>query len=116
MQPKTIISKGDSINPPKKYNKKDYDKMMNDKYKALIYEWKSQGCKKCGESRPHLIDAHHIDPTTKKFSLGHSPQGKEATKKELAKCIALCSNCHRHFHFLERETGIGVMDFVYSDK
>jgi predicted HNH restriction endonuclease len=35
-------------------------------------------------------------------------RGIKITKEELKKCIPLCSNCHRDFHFLEKKTGISI--------
>ena len=60
-------------------------------------------CAKCGESRVYLLDFHHIDPTTKTFTLG---DGKKYHKSEQdvidesKKCICLCKNCHHEFHYL----------------
>jgi predicted HNH restriction endonuclease len=84
------------------------------KYNQLIQEWKSQGCKKCGETRAHIIDAHHVDPEIKNFMVGTAARGIKITKEELKKCIPLCSNCHRDFHFLEKKTGISIKEFVSS--
>ena len=84
------------------------------KYKQLIQEWKSQGCKKCGETRPHVIDAHHVNPLEKNFMIGTVVRGIKATKEELKKCIPLCSNCHRDFHFLEKKIGISIKEYVSS--
>ena len=55
------------------------------KYNQLIQEWKSQGCKKCGETRTHTIDAHHIDPKNKDFMVGTVVRGIKITKEELKK-------------------------------
>ena len=71
------------------------------KRKNVINEWKSKGCAKCGDTRFYVIDAHHLDPTKKDFSIGTSTRGVNVTKTELKKCIPLCSNCHREFHYLD---------------
>jgi len=48
-----------------------------------------------------MYDFHHVDPSTKKFSL----TGKNLTRRwtdvmeEFHKCILLCPNCHRTRHF-----------------
>jgi len=75
-------------------------KIHSTKRKNAIDEWKSQGCVKCGDKRHYVIDAHHLDPTKKDFSVGTSIRGINVTKLELEKCIPLCSNCHREFHYL----------------
>ena len=75
-------------------------KKHSEKRKSAINEWKAQGCIKCGDKRHYVIDAHHLDPTQKEFSIGTSMRGINITKSELEKCIPLCSNCHREFHYL----------------
>ncbi len=62
-------------------------------------------CQECGEDHPAVIDFHHMDPTEKESSVsnlvgqGHS---LDRIKKEIDKCIVLCSNCHRKLHWKER--------------
>ena len=91
---------------------KEYDKKHNEKTNQLILEWKSQGCSKCNEKRPHTIDAHHINPKEKNFAVGTSPRGIKVTKEELKKCIPLCSNCHRDFHYQEKNLGIKIKEYL----
>ena len=93
---------------------RESSKKHSEKYNQLILEWKSQGCKKCGETRTHVIDAHHINPEEKDFMVGTVQRGIKITKEELKKCIPLCSNCHRDFHFLEKKTGISIKEYVHS--
>jgi hypothetical protein len=76
-------------------------KNHSEKRKNVVDEWKSQGCAKCGDKRHYVIDAHHLDPTKKEFSIGTSMRGINITQTELEKCIPLCSNCHREFHYLD---------------
>ena len=69
--------------------------------KQVILEWKKQGCVLCGEKEACCLDAHHIDPTTKKFTVGEALSRKRTAasiKLELKKCACLCANCHRKFH------------------
>ena len=100
------------------YRQKNKDKWRKNtadhavKYNQLILEWKSQGCKKCGETRTHVIDAHHINPKEKDFMVGTVMRGIKITKEELKKCIPLCSNCHRDFHYFERKDGISIEEYV----
>ena len=91
---------------------RESSKRHSKKYKQLIIEWKSQGCQKCGETRPHTIDAHHTNPEEKEFMVGTVMRGIEITKEELKKCIPLCSNCHRDFHYLEKKDGINIKEYV----
>jgi hypothetical protein len=91
---------------------KKSSKKHSEKYNQLILEWKSQGCKKCGEIRTHTIDAHHIDPKKKDFMVGTVIRGIKITKEELKKCIPLCSNCHRDFHHQEKIKGITIEEYL----
>lgn len=75
-------------------------KTHSEKRKNIINEWKEKGCVKCGDKRHYVIDAHHLDPTKKDFNIGSLMRGINVTKKELEKCIPLCSNCHREFHYM----------------
>ena len=89
-------------------------KRNRDKVAKLIYEYKSSiGCAKCNESRYYVLDFHHIDPNQKLFQIGGGENGGwEKNKKEIDKCIILCSNCHREYHHFQRETRISVKDYV----
>lgn len=63
-------------------------------------------CSKCGDSRPYVLDFHHTDPSKKEFLVSNflgSGYALERLKAEIAKCIVLCSNCHREHHHFERE-------------
>lgn len=65
---------------------------------ALI-SFKSAGCAICGEEDDYrVIEAHHVDPSQKRFTLG----SRGALNKhpllyaaEMANCIPLCPTCHR---------------------
>ena len=84
------------------------------KVKNLVNEYKSnKGCVKCNESRYYVLDFHHIDPTKKLFQIcGGENGGWKKNKKEIDKCIILCSNCHREYHHFQRETRIPVEEYV----
>ncbi len=77
-------------------------------------------CIVCSESRSHLIDFHHLDPSKKDINVSkYSSSGgaKFETKKiklleELDKCVTLCSNCHRDFHFYEKEKNINFEEYL----
>lgn len=74
------------------------------KKEQIWQEWKSQPCAHCGQ-RFHwsMIDAHHVDPTTKesdkRFSI--KTMAIEDMRAELDKCIPLCKNCHAWHHWKE---------------
>lgn len=72
-------------------------------------------CVFCGESNPVCIDLHHIDPLTKKYEIGDLARGSgslDVMKIEIKKCISLCSNCHRKFHFDSNDQGKEIIDYV----
>lgn len=60
-------------------------------------------CCKCGESRPHVIEFHHIDPSTKSFNISYvasvGSKSKPTLYEEINKCVCLCANCHAEFHY-----------------
>jgi len=63
-------------------------------------------CNKCKDNRYFCLEYHHLKPENKKFAISAALRqgyGKESILKEIAKCIVLCSNCHRHLHHLEKE-------------
>ena len=95
-----------------------HNKHMNQKNaenRATIQNLKKETvCQKCGESRWYLLDYHHIDPTTKKNTVArltiHS--SLENALEEIDKCIPLCSNCHREFHYFEKEKNISLLEYL----
>jgi transposase len=54
-------------------------------------------CALCGYARyVGALQFHHVDPATKRFSLGMCgvTRSIEAARAEASKCLLLCSNCH----------------------
>ena len=80
---------------------KESDRKNTAKFRACVDIWKSQGCVKCGDTRSYVIDAHHKDPSKKDFSIGTVKRTLPLVNLELEKCVPLCSNCHREFHYLK---------------
>lgn len=71
------------------------------------------GCAKCGEKRFYLLDFHHIHPEEKKFTISDASNTKiETLQKELDKCILLCANCHREFHWLNQKNNITLEEYL----
>ncbi len=90
----------------------------------LLQQWLREqkilggGCCRCGERDPECLDFHHIDPKTKRFTIGNgtlSARERERLgqagdyltclsvglgdlQREIAKCVLICANCHRKFH------------------
>ena len=57
-------------------------------------------CAVCGESHWATLDFHHIDPSTKTNAVPTiAAKGTFGQlQREIEKCVALCSNCHRKLH------------------
>ena len=74
---------------------------------------KQQRCAKCGCDKFYVLDFHHIDPKEKDFTIAESTRAKfETIKTELDKCIVLCSNCHREFHYLNEHYNINLNEYL----
>ena len=74
-----------------------------EKRKYALQVKEQLGCAKCGEIRPYVLDFHHLDPSEKENTVSRlitNTSNIESVKKEIAKCVVLCSNCHREFHYL----------------
>ena len=83
------------------------------KQEKLIELKSSMSCKKCGCSKHYLIDFHHTNPAEKDFTISKNSHAKfETLLAEIEKCIPLCSNCHREFHYLEKEQGITLTEYL----
>lgn len=75
----------------------------------------SYKCAKCGESRSYTLDFHHKDPTIKDNTIARLTSNCNNMKdiqKEIDKCIVLCSNCHREFHYLENKEQITIEQYL----
>ena len=97
----------------KSYNKERYlkDKSFRDKVAdrrnrvrnkalTLVSRYKRFcGCFICGEKEPVCLDLHHTDPSQKDADPSSlCNRSKDRLKKEIRKCVVLCSNCHRKVH------------------
>lgn len=88
-----------------KNNKPDYKekhKIRVAETKAWFVEYKSTlFCIICGENFPNCLDFHHIDEDTKEHDIALLVSQKHSVnkiKREIEKCVVLCSNCHRKVH------------------
>lgn len=61
-----------------------------------MVEYKGGACQLCGYARSlRALDFHHVDPTTKQFSIaGSHNRSWDSLRAELDKCLLVCSNCH----------------------
>ncbi len=54
----------------------------------------------CGVFPYYVFEFHHLDPTQKDVQFNTLRRRSwEAIRKELAKCVMLCANCHRVRHW-----------------
>ena len=89
----------------KYYNRKKY---INNK-KATI------ACSKCGECRPYCLDFHHKDFLLKESTIARmtcNQVSKDKLEKEISKCVILCANCHREYHYLNKINGITLEEYL----
>ena len=70
-------------------------------------------CAKCGDTRQYVLDFHHRDETEKEFTIGKlKKKDCQVLQNEINKCILLCANCHREFHYLNREQNITLNEYL----
>lgn len=71
------------------------------RYKAEYVRQKGGCCRACGFHKYlGALEFHHIDPSKKESKMAkitRSPDSPEV-QAELAKCVLLCSNCHKMVH------------------
>lgn len=63
-----------------------------DDYKA------TNGCLICGEQDPCVLDFHHPHDKDVEVSYVRRTKNRKRLYQEIAKCVVLCSNCHRKLH------------------
>jgi len=88
------------------------ERTHNLKEDFLLTYKKGKSCVVCGwNEHPEILQFHHKDRGTKKFTIGNiaiteriTPKNIELVKQEINKCILLCPNCHAVLHLKERRT------------
>ena len=72
--------------------------------KMNLVSYKGGKCEKCGYNKcVRSLEFHHLDPNEKDFTISGKSWSFERLKKEVDKCILVCSNCHNEIHYLEEE-------------
>jgi len=85
---------------------KDAVKRKDDTFKQKWKEFKATlSCLECGVYHPAVLDFHHIDPEMKNGSVHTLLRSKSYKKvlEEVEQCLVLCANCHRVYHYNERQ-------------
>jgi hypothetical protein len=95
--------KGTDLSPYCKPCTKDETKERYLRLKMESIEYLGGKCQSCGYSRYYgALEFHHLDPLEKEFTISQRKFcSLEKIKKELDKCVLVCSVCHR-----EIEAGI----------
>lgn len=83
--------------------RKNHEKRLehNSEYRKELQEFVEslrQPCVKCGESKPWLIQFHHINYKDKKFQI-QADHSRSQLLEEAKKCVCLCTNCHTEYHY-----------------
>jgi hypothetical protein len=66
---------------------------------ALLKAEAGGKCVVCGYNRcAAALEFHHIDPTVKEGGVIGTTASLAKQRTEAAKCVLLCSNCHREAH------------------
>lgn len=125
-----ICSKCNRELPLSEFHKNGFDRQGNQKYRGYCKDcankreteryWEKRrivdaqriSCAKCGESRTHVLDFHHKDKNEKEFTIGTMKRGIQSLQEEIQKCVCLCANCHRDFHYLEKTENITIEDYL----
>lgn len=86
-------------NPEKtrEINLRNWTKVQAKREAVIAWIFNNYPCLNCGEDRRPCLDFHHIDPTVKERGIAQL-RTAGLVIKEVAKCVILCSNCHRLFH------------------
>ena len=79
---------------------------MKDWFESLKHTLNCGDCGLSGYPHSWILEFHHLD-SSEKFStkMIHDGYGKEKILAEIEKCIALCANCHRIRHIIEKKSG-----------
>ena len=126
-----ICSKCGIEKPLSEYHKNGFDRQGNQKWRGYCKTcankrekeryWEKRNfvdsqrtqCAKCGDTRTYLLDFHHIDKDDKDFTIGQLKKGsKEILQNEINKCIVLCANCHREFHYFEKHKNYSLNEYL----
>ena len=90
---------------------------MRNRHKFHSEKWlqfmqnKKLNCCVCGYHKCHVaLEYHHNNPKEKEFEISWFIGRKTFNKKnqqillrELGKCLILCANCHREFHYNQHQ-------------
>lgn len=98
-----------------KIHQKETAKRIRKERQVWFQEFKKTlTCSRCPEKDWAVLDFHHLNPKEKDLEVSNMVQLRWSKKKileEIAKCIVLCSNCHRKEHWkLNQQTTENVVE------
>lgn len=98
----TTVRKYCSIKIKRKRNftKSECVSNWRQRMKIKAVDYKGGECIVCGYKKSmRSLSFHHLNPNNKEFSLASgNTRSWEKMKKELDKCVLVCSNCHAEIH------------------
>lgn len=102
-----------------KFCHNNYMKIKYQEKREIVQELKAQcSCAKCGDQRGYLLEYHHSDPTQKENGIARMVSNNYQLDKvydEIEKCVVLCANCHREFHYLHnRDNSLTTETYLNS--
>ena len=102
-----------------KYCHTEYMKKIYEEKKEIVSNLKTQfKCQKCGDDRSYVLDFHHVDTSQKENTIARMTSNTysiESVLNEIKKCIVLCSNCHREFHYLEENCELNIDEYLNDE-
>jgi len=76
---------------------------VKERKRKILEYLMSHPCTRCGEENPVWLEFHHLDPREKEREISNLIGFAWSTiKKEIDKCIVLCSKCHKLRTALDR--------------
>lgn len=83
----------------KKYSNSESVILWRKRVKQKLIDYKGGKCEFCGYNKCiKALQFHHLNPKEKDFSIAGMSLSFEKLKKEVDKCILVCSNCHAEIH------------------
>lgn len=98
---KVALYRLEKLQKPEAISKYNILKKRRVRIKEELVEYKGGKCEICGYNKClSALEFHHLDPSKKDFGIASNSSYKNITvlKKEIDKCILVCSNCHREIH------------------
>lgn len=110
-----------SLNTKRSECKECHNDKVKEKYqnnKKILHSLKSgKKCIKCGYDKcVNALDFHHIDESNKIANVSDLAvhYNIDSAIEESKKCVLLCANCHREFHYMEYNYNMTIQEFLHK--